>query len=46
MDFMSTMRLLALVSAFLFSIGTAFAQISTIAVAANMKDKGGLWLIG
>ena len=38
MDFMSTMRLLALVSAFLFSIGTAFAQISTIAVAANMKD--------
>ena len=38
MDFMSTMRLLALVSAFLFSIGTAFAQTSTIAVAANMKD--------
>ncbi|MBU3628038.1 molybdate ABC transporter substrate-binding protein [Polynucleobacter sp. AP-Reno-20A-A9] len=35
---MRTTRLLALFSAFLFSIGTAFAQISTIAVAANMKD--------
>ena len=38
MDFMSTMRLLALVSALLFSIGTAYAQTSTVAVAANMKD--------
>jgi molybdate transport system substrate-binding protein len=38
MDFMSTMRLLALFSAFLLSAGTAFAQTSTIAVAANMKD--------
>jgi molybdate transport system substrate-binding protein len=35
---MNTMRLLALFSAFLFFIGTAFAQTSTIAVAANMKD--------
>ena len=38
MDFMSTTRLLTLFSAFLFSIGTAFAQTTTIAVAANMKD--------
>ena len=38
MDFMSTMRLLALVWALLFSIGTAYAQTSTVAVAANMKD--------
>ncbi|QWE05115.1 molybdate ABC transporter substrate-binding protein [Polynucleobacter sp. JS-JIR-II-50] len=35
---MSTTRLLTLFSVFLFSFGTAFAQTSTIAVAANMKD--------
>jgi len=38
MDFMSNTRLLTIFSAFLFSISTAFAQTTTIAVAANMKD--------
>jgi molybdate transport system substrate-binding protein len=38
MDFMRITRLLALVSAFLFSASAAYAQTSTIAVAANMKD--------
>ena len=38
MDFMKTTRLLTLFLAFLFSIGSAYAQASTIAVAANMKD--------
>ena len=35
---MSNTRLLTIFSAFLFSISTAFAQTTTIAVAANMKD--------
>jgi molybdate transport system substrate-binding protein len=38
MNFMSTTRLLTLFLTLLFSIGTAFAQTSTIAVATNMKD--------
>jgi len=33
-----TMRLLNLIAAFLLCSGSAFAQVTTIAVAANMKD--------